>query len=163
MATVLSTFSKPRLSGWGHYAGSVLSCGHEGRCELKPTVYACGGCGHEQGEATTCAAKCGYNGGFRITFYPDAINAADRLTQAGDFQYCETCADHADAERRLKALTEPVFRARYSERWGGQYHLYRRDHDSPTGVMHVMTVPATPAIDKILREKRISPLSPTER
>ena len=159
--TVVSTFSAPRSSGWSHYAGSVLSCGHNGTCDLKPTVYACGSCGYGQTQCSKCEA-CEYNGGFRIVFLVDAIRPEDRLTQPGEVQVCSTCSRHSSDIERLRSLSEPVFRARYSERWGGQYHLYRRDETSPTGVMHIMTVSATPAIDELLREKRISPLSPTE-
>jgi len=82
--------------------------------------------------------------------------------KAGDVVECAECARHAERIEWLRNLAEPVFRARYSERWGGQYHLYRRDTTSPTGVMLIGTVPATPAIDEVLRQKRISPLSPTE-
>lgn len=160
--TVKSTFSAPTSSGLRHYAASVLSCGHHGKCEMKPTVYACGGCGHEQTDSRRCEAACGYNGGFRIVFMPEPSRPQHRLTQPGETQECETCKRHDTDAQRLRDLTEPVFRARYSERWGGQYHLYRRDETSPSGVMLITTVCATPEIDKILASKRISPLSPTE-
>ena len=160
--TVKSTFSEPMLSGFGHYAGSILSCGHRGECKMKPTVYACGGCGHEQLSCEACETTCGYKGGFRIVFIANPLLPQDRLTQAGEAQECKTCKSIDTDAQRLRALTEPVFRARYSERWGGQYHLYRRDETSPSGVMLIMTVRATPEIDEILSSKRISPLSPTE-
>lgn len=157
---VVSTFSAPRTSGNGHYAASILACGHHGACELKPTVYACGGCGAEKGDCNPC--PCGYFG-FLIVFLARAERPEDRATQPGDVLECGTCKSHADAAARLRELSEPVFRARYSERWGGQYHLYRRDETSPSGVMLIMTVSATPEIDEILKDKQISPLSPTER
>ncbi len=161
--TVTATFSEPRLSGGGHYAGSLLSCGHEGTCAMNPTVYACAGCGHEQNHCHGCEMNCGYKyNSFRIVLIPDAINPVHRLTKAGDVQTCTTCQRNDADAQRLMDLDEPVFRARYSERWGGQYHLYRRDDTSPTGVMLITTVSATPQIDEILHSKRISPLSPTE-
>ena len=159
--TVMSTYSAPMSSGYQHFAASILSCGHRGNCEIKPTVYACGGCGHEQANAAICEHGCGYSG-FECKFVANPKRVEDRLTQVGDTQACATCEQHDKDAQRLRDLTEPVFLARYSKRWAGQYHLYRRDETSPTGVMHVMTVARTPEIDKILREKSISPLSPTE-
>jgi len=77
---------------------------------------------------------------------------------------CKDCDGLAADIAWLKAFNPAeIHHARFSARFSGQYHLYRRDDTSPSGFMLIRSLPSTPEIDAILHEIRISPLSPTER
>jgi hypothetical protein len=83
---------------------------------------------------------------------------------------CGKCADLLEAEAALEALDPAtVHHFRFSTRFAypdqgifGQYHAYKRDATSPTGVIHMASFPATKRIDAIIDRKRICALSPTE-
>jgi hypothetical protein len=111
-----------------------------------------------------------------LTWYAATLNCGHQWSErsnpwvpletkkVGDEVFCEVCKHQTDNLAWLEALDpKVVFRSRFDPRFGGQYHFYRRDHDSPSGVILIGGVAATPAIDELLRKKRISPLSPTER
>lgn len=145
------------------YALAVLSCGHVARVEVKPSRYACGGC---DAPSSDCGARCvcGYKGGYRIVEVADPHKPEFRITQIGDAVQCNACAREAEQLEWLRELPrETVQHARFKTIVGSpSYLFYRRDESSPTGVMLMGAVAATPAVEVLLREKRISPLSPTE-
>jgi hypothetical protein len=154
-------------SGIIPYVSALLDCGHVSSVVLKPYRGVCCQCHREQelaraGRATICA--CGRSM-FTIIYTPEPHNPADRITAIGDTIECERCASIARDIVWLESLdTETVQHARF-KMWCGvaQYHFYKRDSKSPSGVMLIGSVEQTPAIDKLLAAKRISPLSPTEQ
>jgi hypothetical protein len=83
---------------------------------------------------------------------------------------CDKCAEVREAEARLEVLDlSEVAYLRFSSRWAypdqgifGQYHAYRRDSSSPTGVKLLCSFPATKEIDAIIDRRRLCTLSPTE-
>ncbi len=145
------------------YALSVLSCGHVGKCDVRPSRYACGGCGVETRDISGRCA-CGYKGGYRVLEIADPHKPEFRVTQVGDAGECSSCASEAQQIEWLRNLpVKDVQHARYRVIVGSpSYCFYRRDESSPTGVMLIGAVAATAAVETLLREKRISPLSPTE-
>lgn len=83
---------------------------------------------------------------------------------------CQKCVDLKAAEERLEALDlSQVAYMRFSNRFAypdqgilGQYHAYKRDQSSPSGVTLLCSFPATKNIDAIIDRKRICTMSPTE-
>ena len=147
------------------YALARLTCGHVARVETKPTLYACTACGRETTSCQHASCSCGSTkAGFRFVHIANPHLPEDRLTQIGDVIECESCAAEAKQLEWLRDLPrETVQHARYKRMFGhGVYHFYRRDKTSPTGVFLIGSVAATPAVEALLAEKRISPLSPTE-
>jgi hypothetical protein len=167
MAKIIRIEVRPTSSGLHLYAAGVTDCGHHASVQLKPSRGTCWHCkGPEMelapaGVGTTCPT-CGEQS-FLVTYSPRPERPEDRLTQVGDDVECGTCASHIKSVEWLAALDPKVIHhARFSERWGGQYHLYRLDKTSPSNFMHVGSVPAIPAIDALLASKRIAAISPTE-
>lgn len=79
-------------------------------------------------------------------------------------QYADYIAERdAPDAAKVDALAVPIVRARFCPRFGGRYMLYKRDTQSPTGVMLETMVVDGPLVNAALNRKRISPLSPTER
>jgi hypothetical protein len=82
----------------------------------------------------------------------------------GETLDCVECANEKQQYAWLQALDPGiVFRSRFRITVGRpSYFFYRRDKQSPSGVMLIGSVGATQAIDELLAAKGISPLSPTE-
>lgn len=140
------------------YAIAVLSCGHSAACEIKPTRYACGGCGKDRSTTTQC--ECGYFG-CKIIEVADPHKAHFRITQVGDILPCGQCEAEAKQTEWLKAL-DPSLVHHTRVRFGG-LHLYRRDPQSPSGFMLMGSVAPTSANEALLASKRVCQLSPTEQ
>lgn len=88
---------------------------------------------------------------------------APMTAQLGEDKVCEGCAMNAHQEAWLEALdSETVHHIRFSPRFGGTYTFYKLDHTSPSNFFSIGGCYATPAIDKILQRKGLSPISPTE-
>lgn len=152
-------------SGIGKYVLAVLACGHVGDVKLmarRGTCYRCGGEQELSDNGTTCAT-CGYRS-FVVTFQPDPHNPAHYVTQIGDSIACETCTANHQALEWLRTVDpSTVHHARYRTWCGqGQYHLYRLDPTSPSNFMLIGSVPSTPEIEVLMRQMRLSALSPTE-
>lgn len=169
MARITGFESGPCSSGILTFTIARLDCGHVGDVQTKPMLGRCMHCGGDAPEveltpsrATICPA-CG-GSAWTITFSPRDERAEDRISKIGDEVACTTCAAHADSIAWLQALdASTVHHARFRTWCGaGQYHLYRLDHTSPSNFSLIGSVPAIPAVDAILRQKRISPISPTE-
>jgi hypothetical protein len=144
------------------YALAVLSCGHVSKCDVHPSRYACGGCGVET-RRIEAVCECGYRG-YRILEIADPHKPEFRATQVGDTVECSSCDSEARQLEWLRNLpVKDVQHARYRVIVGSpSYCFYGRDEKSPTGVLLIGSVAATPAIEALLRQKRMSPLSPTE-
>jgi hypothetical protein len=88
--------------------------------------------------------------------------AQNGVPAVGELVECDSCAKSRIFIDSIDLNT--VFRARFDPRFSpGHYHLYKRDTTSPSGVMLIGSVTATPEFDNILAKRNISPLSPTER
>jgi hypothetical protein len=83
----------------------------------------------------------------------------------GDDVMCHTCAEHAEAVRQLELMdVSQIAYMRYKIQGSRRYYAaYRRDNDSPTGVMLITTFPAIPAIDAVIDRRKICTVSPTEK
>lgn len=146
------------------YAYAMLKCGHSSKLVLRPQRGACCTCGTVQ-ELTPQAEQppyrvCCGTSVFNHIDSPNPHREADRVTKVGDVVECEQCERDNASEAWLRSLDRAVVhhsRLRY-----GSYNFYRRAADSPSGVLLVGSVPATPRFDAILNELRYSPLSPTE-
>ena len=162
MSKVIGFESGPTSSGMLRWTAAKLDCGHRHwDLKLKPSRGKCLSCGVET-DLIKGQSCCGLQS-FNYTFIPDAEKPQDRLLTVGDVVDCETCSSNVVVMQRLLDLDfSIVSHARFDTRFGGQYHIYRRDTTSPTGVMHVLTVPATPEFDAALTNKRIATMSPTE-
>lgn len=76
---------------------------------------------------------------------------------------CQDCINHHAACNRLESLNlSEVAYLRFNTRFGGRYLAYRRDKESPTGVINFDAFPATKEIDEIIDRRHIPTLSPTE-
>ena len=165
MSTVTGFVSGPTSSGILRWTAATLDCGHKHwDLNLKPSRGKCCTCGVEQDlDRKTFKTTCCGKQAFSMTFMADAEKPQDRLLKVGDVVDCETCSSNVVIMQKLLDLDfSIVSHARFDTRFGGQYHIYRRDTTSPTGVMHVLTVPATPEFDAALTNKRIATMSPTE-
>lgn len=147
------------------YALAVLSCGHKQSVVMRPNLYACGACGRETTNTQHASCQCGSKTtGFRHVRLMNPHTPEDRVTRVGDVVECTTCDQEAQQLEWLRALPSADVQHAWYKVWCGvgQYHFYRRDTSSPTGVFLIGSVTATKAVDALLAEKRISPLSPTE-
>lgn len=100
---------------------------------------------------------------FNLDCGHNAFNTYSRKLAIGEMIACEDCEREAADQRFIEDLDpKTVAYSRFSPRFGGQYLFYKRDFDSPTGVLLIGAVKATKMIDDLLRHKRLSPLSPTE-
>ena len=144
------------------FALARLSCNHLARVELLPVKYKCTTCGLVTLSNEPCV--CGGRWSHTYEFSPYAHNPEHQVTKVGDVVNCKECDKEAAQLEWLRALPrEIVQHARYRTFCGsGSYYFYQRDATSPTGVRLAGSVVATPEVDAVLREKRISPLSPTE-
>jgi hypothetical protein len=145
---------------------ALLDCGHTSGVEMVPTRYRCGECGVEKNDCKQC--PCGSRSGFQFAYLPNAHRECDRITKIGDAIQCERC-DSFDAKvAKLREMGPGAFqhaRFRPTDSRGGRegyYHIYIRDTKSPTGVALFTSLEATPKTEEILRELRLSALSPTE-
>jgi hypothetical protein len=144
------------------YILARLSCGHLAGVALRPRRGACATCGAERGldDAPPGGWTCCGRSSFRVTFTPDPHAPADRVTAVGDAVACDACAREAAAVGWLRGLDRAtVLHSRFRY---GSYHFYRRAPESPSGVLLIGSVPACPAIERVLAELRYAPLSPTE-
>lgn len=143
-----------------------LDCGHFGSVELTPRRGECMTCGAgvDLAPSGTTLCACG-SVGFYVRSRPNPHIEADQLTKVGAEVECKTCDAEREQAEWVRGLdTATVSHARFDPRFEpGSYHFYRRDPESPSGVFLMGSVRATPAMEAILRERRISPLSPTER
>ena len=81
----------------------------------------------------------------------------------GDEVECERCAQNSQQEDWLRNLDATiVHHARFRPRFGGQYTFYKLDATSPSGFFAIGGTYATPEIDRIIAEKKIATVSPTE-
>lgn len=83
----------------------------------------------------------------------------------GDEKECERCKYIADSVERLTNLdvvAERINYFRFKPNFGGQYHAYKLDSTSPTGVLLHSSYPACPEIDAVIDSRRLCTLSPTE-
>lgn len=77
----------------------------------------------------------------------------------GDIVDCNECAIEAQAIEALRQNASKIFRSRYRY---NAYYFYKRDYDSPSGVTLLCSAPVSPKVEEVLKELKISPLSPTE-
>jgi len=161
MSKVISFEKGYMTSGVLPYVLANLDCGHIGSVTLKPSEGQCLKCNTIQplsDMGTTC--NCGSTS-FTVTFYPNHHNEAHYLTAVGDTVECETCASIARDIQWLKDLD--VSTIHHSRLRHGSYYFYKLDQTSPSNFMAVGGVRACPEVDAVLTQKRLSPLSPTER
>lgn len=144
------------------YALAKLSCGHVAAVTMRPNRGACMKCGLEVDVpigGATCA--CGSRGFTILKPYPNPHNEADRVEKVGDQVHCDTC-DREDAQvewlRSLDRSTVHHGRLRH-----GSYYFYRYDAASPSCFFLIGGVMVSPRIEAVLRELKLSPLSPTEQ
>lgn len=164
--TITDVFAKTVNPGFGRmpyqYLRARLDCGHTITAEGVKRAGECGGCGKISRTFTRC--ECGYTGGYRPLPEPDLDKPENQITKAGDEHDCKECASYARQLEKLRGLDRSkLSHARFREWCGaGQVHVYFRDGASPSGVTLAHTVDATDEVFEILRDMRLSPLSPTE-
>jgi hypothetical protein len=133
MATIKSFTSGPTSSGMMTWYAAILDCGH-------------------------------------WHYSPESWSPFPASMPVGTEVECSKCAEHKKAEEFLNNVDMTgIAYLRFSPRWAypeqgilGQYHAYRREPTSPTGVLHAWSVPATKAIDAIIDRRRLCTMSPTE-
>ena len=77
---------------------------------------------------------------------------------------CNECDRQAESLVKVRAVASRIHHGRF-KRWCGRnlYYFYELNHASPSNFYLIASCEATPEADALLRELRISPLSPTER
>ena len=154
-----------------------LDCGHTCEIPLRPVEIECRKCGHvgpfvdptdievaASGVRIKVCSSCRSSSGGRYAVTPDAHNDDHHMVQVGDEVECRHCADHATALAKLEdVLTDPEITVAYTRFRQGRIRVYARDSQSPTGVRLVMSINNGPCVAVLLRDARVSTLSPTER
>jgi hypothetical protein len=97
-----------------------------------------------------------------------AHDEPNQITKIGDVIQCDDCDRYAATLARLRAMKpgdvqHSRFRTRDSRGYGeGDYYVYGRDYNSPSGVHLLFAIDATEEAGEVLRALQASPLSPTE-
>lgn len=153
-----------------------LSCGHTcGQIATIGNLRSCGDCGTEfrdsveyrnwngQGPVPSSACpNCGCTA-YRIVSIANPHKPEERGTVPVACR-CEQCETEESELARIPEYVRQSVHSRYREWCGGIITFYKQDPTSPTGVIALATITATPRAEALIRKcnSSISPLSPTE-